>query len=73
MASKYSFKNTWNFFLHRILHISIGKKHYLRLKINIDDINKHLEGFDLPVKELTYEDFLKGNKTNFNEKKLAII
>ena len=73
MASKYSIKNAWGFFLHRILHISIGKKHYLRLNTDIESVNKQLEGFDLPVKELTYEDFLKGNKTNFNEKKLAII
>jgi hypothetical protein len=73
MANKYSFKNAWGFFLHRILHISIGKKHYLRLNTDIDMVNKQLDGFDLPVKELTYEDFLKGNKTNFNEKKLAVI
>lgn len=73
MASKYSFKNAWNFFMRRILHISIGKMHYLRLNTNIDVVNKKLEGFNLPVKELTYEDFLTGNKTTFNEKKLAII
>lgn len=73
MANKYSFKNAWSFFLHRILHISIGKMHYLRLNTDIDMVNKKLKGFDLPVKELTYEDFLKGNKTTFNEKKLAII
>jgi len=73
MASKYSFKNAWGFFLHRILHTSIGKMHYLRLNTDIDVVNKKLEGFTLPVKELTYEDFLKGNKTTFNEKKLAII
>lgn len=69
----FSFKNAWGFFLHRILHISIGKKHYLRLNTDIDMVNKQLDGFDLPVKELTYEDFLKGNKTNFNEKKLEVI
>lgn len=73
MASKYSFKNAWGFFLHRILHTSIGKMHYLRLNTDIDVVNKKLEGFNLPVKELTYEDFLKGNKTTFNEKKLEVI
>lgn len=73
MAKKFSFKNAWGFFLHRILHTSIGKMHYLRLNTDIDVVNKKLEGFNLPVKELTYEDFLKGNKTTFNEKKLAVI
>lgn len=71
--SKYSFSNIWNFLLHRVLHISIGKMHYLRLNTDIEVVNKKLEGFNLPVKELTYEDFLKGNKTTFNEKKLKII
>lgn len=73
MAKKFSFKNAWGFFLHRILHTSIGKMHYLRLNTDINAVNKKLDGFNLPVKELTYEDFLKGNKTTFNEKKLAII
>lgn len=73
MAKNFNFKNAWGFFLHRILHTSIGKMHYLRLNTDIDVVNKKLEGFNLPVKELTYEDFLKGNKTTFNEKKLAII
>ena len=73
MTSKYTVKNVWIFFLHRILHISIGKKHYLRLIINIDVVNKNLEGFNLPVKELTYEDFHKGDKTVFYGKKLQLI
>ena len=73
MAKKFSFKNAWGFFLHRILHTSIGRMHYLRLNTNIDVVNKKLEGFNLPIKELTYEDFLKGNKTTFNEKKLEVI
>lgn len=73
MEKKFSFKNAWGFFLHRILHTSIGKMHYLRLNTDIDVVNKKLEGFNLPVKELTYEDFLKGNKTTFNEKKLEVI
>ena len=73
MASKNSFKNAWGFFLHRILHISIGKEHYLRLNIDIEKLNTELEGFNLPVKELVYEDFLKGDKTVFHGKKLEIV
>lgn len=59
--------------MRRILKISIGKMHYLRLNTDISFINKQLDNFNLPVKELEYEDFLKGNKTTFNEKKLEII
>ncbi len=73
MASKYSIKKAWNFFLHRILHISIGKKHYLRLNIDMDFVNKNLEDFTLPVKELTFEDFLSGDKTVFHGDKLDLI
>lgn len=64
---------TWHFFVRRILHISIGKMHYLRLNTDIDRVNKQLEDFDLPVKELTYDDFLKGDKTVFHGKKLQLI
>lgn len=61
------------FFVRRILHISIGKMHYLRLNTDIDAVNKHLEGFDLPVKELTFKDFLKGDTTVFHGKKLELV
>lgn len=63
----------YSFFVHQILRISIGKEHYLRLVIDIDDINKRLEGFDLPVKELKYEDFLKGDPKEFTPAKLRFI
>jgi len=69
MTIEYLFKG----FLRRVLKIQIGKIHYLRLNIDIDKINKTLNGFDLPVKELTYEDFLKGDKTVFNGEKLDLI
>lgn len=67
------FKRAWSFLLRRVLHISIGKMHYLRLNTDIDVVNKKLEGFNLPVNELTYEDFLKGDKTVFYGKKLELI
>lgn len=66
----YSF---WNTFKRRVLHISIGKMHYLRLEIDINNVKKQLERFDLPVKELMYDDFLKGNKDVFKGNKLAFI
>jgi len=63
----------YSYFVHQILRISIGKEHYLRLVIDIDDINKRLEGFDLPVKELAYEDFLHGDPKEFTTAKLKFI
>ena len=66
-------KRAWSFILRRVLHISIGKMHYLRLNTDIDVVNKKLEGFNLSVKELTYEDFLKGDRTVFHGKKLELI
>lgn len=73
MSKDNFFYKAWHFMIRRILHISIGKKHYLRLNIDIDLVNKQLEGFNLPVKELTYEDFLKGDKVVFYGKKLALV
>lgn len=73
MAKDGFIKRAWSFILRRVLHISIGKMHYLRLNTDIDVVNKKLEGFNLPVKELTYEDFLKGDKTVFHGKKLELI
>lgn len=73
MVSNFSIKKAVHFFVNRILHISIGKKHYLRLNTDIDLVNKQLERFDLPVRELVYEDFLKGDKTVFYGKKLKLI
>lgn len=66
-------KKALGFFKRRILRIQIGKLHYIRQNINIADVRKHLEGFNLPVKELTYEDFLTGNKEVFHEAKLNFI
>lgn len=65
--------NIYKGFLRRILKTQIGKIHYLRLNIDIDKVNKALDGFDLPVKELTYEDFLKGDKSVFSGKKLDLV
>lgn len=73
MAKDSFVHRAWSFVVRRILHISIGKIHYLRLNTDIDVVNKKLEGFNLPVKELTYEDFLKGDKTVFHGKKLELI
>ena len=67
------FSKLYHGFLRRVLKIQIGKIHYLRLNIDIDQVNKVLKDFDLPVRELTYGDFLKGDKAIFCGKKLELI
>lgn len=57
---------------YRILHISWHKEHYLRLNINIEKTNELLKGFDLNVKELEYEDFLLGDSSVFQGKKMEL-
>lgn len=73
MKKKNIVAKVWHAFVRRILHISLGKMHYLRLTIDIAKVKKQLENFNLPVKELTYEDFLKGNKDVFQGAKLELI
>ena len=69
---KYTLNDIKNYVLHQVLGISVGKFHYLRLNIDIESVNKHLEGFDYDVKELTLDDFLHGNKDVFKGKKLEL-
>lgn len=71
--AKHSVSELFSYFVHQILRISIGKEHYLRLDIDIQDIEKRLQGFDLPVKELEYADFLTGDPKEFTAPKLAFI
>lgn len=73
MAKKNYIVRVYNAFVRRVLKTSLGKMHYLRLIIDLDQVNQQLESFNLPVKELTYEDFLKGNKQVFYGAKLAFI
>ena len=55
-----------------LFHTSVIKAHYLRLNINIEEINKKLSSFDLDVKKLQIEDFYHGDPHIFNEKKLEL-
>lgn len=69
---KYGVKGAWTFFCHRIINTYLVKAHYLRLNIDIEKTNKLLEGFDLDVKELAYEDFLKGDPNVFKGSKMDL-
>lgn len=54
----------------RVFKTYAYKMHYLVLDTNIDNINQQLQDFDLPVKELEYNDFLLGDSSVFTAHKL---
>ena len=71
---KYGIRKTLEIVFRRFLKTGILKFHYLRLDVNEADVENHMRLFDLDdVKELTYEDFLKGDKIVFGNEKLALI
>lgn len=55
-----------------VFHTSIVKEHYLRLNINIDEINEKLSTFDLNVKKLKLEDFYFADPNIFTPDKLDL-
>ena len=58
----------------RKLGIVIDSYYYMINQINVEECKKQFEDAQLPpVKQLTFEDFLKGDKGVFNEKKLSMI
>ena len=59
--------------LKMILRINIMKFHYMKLTIDYEKAKKESECIESKVKELTYDDFLLGDKMIFNKKKLEII
>lgn len=69
---KYGIKGGLHFFATHILHTEIIKAHYMRMDIAIDEIDAKLVGFCLPVKELVYDDFFKGDKNFFKGSKLEL-
>lgn len=71
--NKYGFFVAFNTVLRRYFGTQVGTIHYLRLNTDIAKVNKAMEGFNLDVKILTYDDFLKGDKKVFNKEKLELI
>ncbi len=66
-------KRILKFFLRKI-GININSYYYLVNHIDADARRKQFENAGLPpIKELIYDDFLKGDKAVFTEKKLALI
>lgn len=66
-------KRIAKFFLRKI-GINVNSYYYMVNHINAEARRKQFEAANLlAVKELTYEDFLKGDPSVFNEKKLTLI
>jgi len=72
-SKKYSFKDLVLIFLRKYTGTQVGKIHYMRLNIDLERTKSMLTDFNLRVKELCYEDFLLGDKTVFNGKKLELV
>lgn len=73
---KHSFIDIVKIFLSKFLKTSVMKFHYLKTNIDSDFIkskSKEFEDIESSIKELTYDDFLLGDKTVFNEHKLQLI
>lgn len=69
---EHGLKEAFRYVGRNYLGIDYTKAHYLRLNIDIDKTNQLLEGFDLDVKELVYEDFLKGDPNVFKGAKMEL-
>lgn len=66
-------KRTAKFFLRKT-GINVNSYYYMVNHIDTEARRKQFEAANLPqVKQLTYDDFLKGDKNMFNEKKLSLI
>ena len=71
--NKYGVFKSGIILLKKLFGIRIEKFHYLKLKIDIDRVNQSLLSFDLPVKQLKYEDFLLSDSSQLTHKKLLSI
>lgn len=69
---KYGLRGAWVYFCHRVLKTYLIKAHYLRLNIDSERLKEKMKDFDFDVKELTYDDFLKGDPTVFKGKKMEL-
>jgi len=66
-------KRICKFFLRKT-GINVNSYYYMVNHIDTEARRKQFEAANLPqVKQLTYDDFLKGDKNMFNEKKLSLI
>lgn len=70
---KYGMRKTIEIVFRRFLKTGILKFHYLRLNVNEAELKAHMKLFNLDVKELTYDDFFKGDKAVFGDEKLTLI
>ena len=70
---KHGIKGISSIVLRKIFLIEIMKFHYLKIKLDYDLLKMQLKDFDLKVKELKYNDFLLGDKSLFQGKKMEVI
>ena len=68
----YGIEGAYSSFRRRFFKTSLNKAHYLRLIINPTTLKKQMEGFDLNVKELSFNDFLLGDPNVFRGNKMEL-
>lgn len=73
--NKYGLLKITSVALSRIFKTNISKFHFLKIEINYPSIKKQVEDItqEFNIKELSYDDFLLGEKTIFHGEKLNII
>jgi len=70
---KYGIADIMKIILAKFLKTRIMKLHYLKTHIDYNKAKTEIEKFEFEVKELTYDDFLLGDSTVFNGKKLDLM
>ena len=69
---KSGIRGAWSFVCHRIIKTYLVKAHYLRMIIDPVSIDNKMKGFDLDVKELSYDNFLNGDPNVFTGAKMEL-
>lgn len=70
---KYGINGILQLVLKKLFKTELMKFNYLKISLDYNSIQDKLKNFDLSVKELTYEDFLLGDKNEFFGEKLRVI
>ena len=69
---KYDIKTVGSIFLRKIMFTHWSKLHYLVYDIDNREIAGRMAHFDLQVRQLSYSDFLCGNRDFYTETKLDL-
>lgn len=69
---EYTISEIFQYILSKFFKTDWTKIHYLAMRINVEDIKEKLSEFKHDVKELHYDDFLKGDPHVFHGEKMEL-